>query len=428
MASTNALVIRDVAVFDSEAGVVTPSQDVTVQDGLVTRVAPASGPTTDLPPGTSTIDGTGRTLIPGLIDAHWHASFATVPLLVALTADVGYVYAKAVVSARDTLLRGFTTVRDLGGPTFGLKRAIDEGVVPGPRIFPSGAFISQTGGHGDFRLPYETPRGVVGHLSRGEIIGAAVIADGPAEVLRAAREQLMHGASQLKLMAGGGVASSYDPLDVSQYTFAELRAAVEAAENWGTYVTVHAYTPHAVRMAVEAGVRCIEHGQLLDEPTIALLAERDVRLCLQPFLDDDDAPPLSGPSREKFERMVAGTDTAYELAIKHGVHVAFGTDVLFEPALARRQGAMLAKLTRWYSPAEVLQLATVRNAELLALSGERNPYPGRLGVVAEGAIADLVLVDGDPVADLSLVGRPDETFVAILQGGRLVKGEELAAA
>jgi len=294
MTSTSTLVVRGVAVFDSEAGVVTPPQDVTVRDGLVARVVPAG--TDDVPPGTPTIDGTGRTLLPGLIDAHWHASFATVPLLVALTADVGYVFAAAVVSARDTLLRGFTTVRDLGGPSFGLKRAIDEGVVPGPRIYPSGAFISQTGGHGDFRLPYETPRGVVGHLSRGEIIGAAAIADGPAEVLRAAREQLMHGASQLKLMAGGGVASSYDPLDVSQYTFAELRAAVEAAENHGTYVTVHAYTPHAVRTAVEAGVRCIEHGQLLDEPTIALLAERGVRLCLQPFLDDDDAPPLSRSS------------------------------------------------------------------------------------------------------------------------------------
>jgi imidazolonepropionase-like amidohydrolase len=426
MTSTSTLVVRGVAVFDSEAGVVTPPQDVTVRDGLVARVVPA-GTDDDVPPGTPTIDGTGRTLLPGLIDAHWHASFATVPLLVALTADVGYVFAAAVVSARDTLLRGFTTVRDLGGPSFGLKRAIDEGVVPGPRIYPSGAFISQTGGHGDFRLPYETPRGVVGHLSRGEIIGAAAIADGPAEVLRAAREQLMHGASQLKLMAGGGVASSYDPLDVSQYTFAELRAAVEAAENHGTYVTVHAYTPHAVRTAVEAGVRCIEHGQLLDEPTIALLAERGVRLCLQPFLDDDDAPPLSGPSRKKLEQMVAGTDTAYALAIEHGVDVAFGTDVLFEPALARRQGAMLAKLTRWYSPAEVLQLATIRNAELLAMSGARNPYPGRLGVVAEGAIADLVLVDGDPVADLSLVGRPDEAFVAIVKDGRLVKGEELVS-
>jgi imidazolonepropionase-like amidohydrolase len=274
----------------------------------------------------------------------------------------------------------------------------------------------------------ETPRGIAGHLSYSEIVGAAVIADGEEEVLRGAREMLRRGASQLKLMAGGGVASSYDPLDVSQYTERELRAAVDAAENWGTYVTVHAYTPRAVRTAIAAGVRCIEHGQLLDEETVALMAEKDIWWCLQPFLDDEDAPPLAGPNRAKFLQMVQGTDSAYELAIKHQVRVAFGTDILFDAKLATRQGAQLAKLTRWYSAAEVLQKATVRNAELLALSGPRNPYPGRLGVVAEGAIADLILVDGDPVADISLIARPEQSFLAIIKGGQLVTGAQLLAA
>lgn len=423
MGDPKALLIADVVVFDSEAGRLTAPMDVTVRDGVVARVAPAGAARDDVP----AIDGTGRTLLPGLIDAHWHATFATIPLQAAMAADPGYLFATAVHGAHRTLMRGFTTVRDLGGPAFGLKRAIDEGIVPGPRILPSGAFISQTGGHGDFRLPYEVPRGVTGHLSHGEIMGASAIADGPAEVLRATREQLRQGASQLKLMAGGGVTSSYDPIDVSQYTAAEFRAAVEAAENWGTYVTVHAYTPRAVRTAVEAGVACVEHGQLLDDATVATMAEHGVWWSLQPFLDDGDVVALPGPNREKFLRMVAGTDRAYAMAIEHGVKVAFGTDVLFDPRLAERQGAMLAKLTRWYSPAEVLQLATVRNAELLALSGERHPYPGRLGVVAEGALADLVLVDGDPLADLSLVGRPDEAFVAIVKDGRVVKGAELVA-
>ncbi len=154
-------------------------------------------------------------------------------------------------------MRGFTTVRDLGGPSFGIKQAIDQGSIPGPRIYPSGAFISQTGGHGDFRLPNEVPRGIAGHLSYSEIVGAAVIADGEVEVLRGAREMLRRGASQVKLMAGGGVASNYDPLDVTQYTVREIRAAVDAAENWGTYVTVHAYTPRAVRAAIER--RCALH-------------------------------------------------------------------------------------------------------------------------------------------------------------------------
>nr|WP_245354212.1 amidohydrolase family protein [Brachybacterium sacelli] len=356
-------------------------------------------------------------MIPGLIDAHWHAAFASIAPGAAMSGDAGYLFATAVVGARSALQRGFTTVRDLGGPTHGLKKAIDDGITPGPRIHPSGAFISQSGGHGDFRMPHEVPRGVSGHLSHSETAGAAVIADGEAEVLRASREVLRQGASQLKLMAGGGVASHYDPLDVSQYTVTEMRAAVSAAENWGTYVTVHAYTPRAIRTAVEAGVRCIEHGHLIDEETAALLAEHDVWWCLQPFLDDEDAVPMTGPNKRKQLAMVAGTDRAYQLAIDHGIKVAFGTDTLFDAKLATRQGAQLAKLTRWYTPAQALQQATLHNAELLQLSGERNPYPGTFGVVEEGAVADLVLVDGDPLADISLLSRPDEAFTTILKGG-----------
>jgi imidazolonepropionase-like amidohydrolase len=410
--------ITNVSVFDSIAGRVDGPFDVTTGDGTIASVRPA-GPDA---PGGRRIDGTGKTLIPGLIDAHWHTTFTTIPAVVAGLGELGYVFAQAVVSVRDTLMRGFTTVRDLGGPSFGIKQAIDQGSIPGPRIYPSGAFISQTGGHGDFRMPNEVPRGIAGHLSYSEIVGAAVIADGEAEVLRGAREMLRRGASQLKLMAGGGVASDYDPLDVTQYTEREIRATVDVAGNWGTYVTVHAYTPHAVRTAIAAGVRCIEHGQLLDEETVALMAENDIWWCLQPFLDDEDAPQLAGPNRAKFLQMVAGTDDAYRLAIKHRVRVAFGTDTLFDAKLAARQGAQLAKLTRWYSPAELLQQATARNAELLALSGPRNPYPGRLGVVEEGAIADLILVDGDPVADISLITRPGKSFLAIIKGGQLVTG------
>lgn len=416
MVQTHELRITNVNVFDSVEARMTGPMDVTVRGNLIASLTPPGS--TDFT--GQTIDGTGKTLMPGLIDAHWHAMFTTVPAAVAQTSDIGYVVARAIVSAEDTLSRGFTSVRDLGGPVFGLKQAIDEGLVPGPRIYPSGGFISQTGGHGDFRLPHEVPRGICGHLSYTEIIGAAVIADGEAEVLRGAREMLRRGASQLKLMAGGGVTSDYDPLDVSQFTLTEMRAAVEAAENWGTYVTVHAYTPRAIRTAVAAGVRCIEHGQLIDEDTAALLAEKDIWWSLQPFLGDEDTVPLPPENQAKLEQMTAGTDTAYQLAIKHHVKIAFGTDILFAPSLASRQGAMLAKLTRWFTPAEVLQQATFHNAELLALSGPRNPYPGRLGVVTEGAMADLILVDGDPVADISLIARPDDAFTAIIKDGRLV--------
>lgn len=413
------LTIANANVFDSVDGRITGPMDITVRDGLVASVTPAGS--TEL--SDLKIDGTGKTLMPGLIDAHWHAAFTTIPAEVLLLGDVGYVFARAVVSAGETLLRGFTTVRDVGGPVFGIKQAIDEGAIPGPRIFPAGGFISQTGGHGDFRLPHEVPRGVAGYLSYGEIIGAAVVADGEAEVLRGVREMLRRGASQIKLMAGGGCASPYDPLDVTQFTQAEMHAAVEAAENWGTYVTVHAYTPRAIRTAVAAGVRCIEHGHLIDEETVALLADKGIWWCLQPFDGDEYVTSLPEANQRKFHEMVAGTDTAYNLAKKHGVRVAFGTDTLFDANLASRQGAQLAKLTRWYTPAEVLQQATFHNADLLAMSGPRNPYPGRLGVVAEGALADLILVDGDPVADISLITRPDQAFTAIIKGGRLAKGE-----
>jgi imidazolonepropionase-like amidohydrolase len=418
-ASVARTLFRDVRVFDSRAGRVTGPQDVLVEGNTIRSMAPP-GAAPDAGPGTVVIEGNQRTLMPGLIDAHWHSAFAAVPLQVAMTADPAYIHLVAGRTATETLLRGFTTVRDCGGPVFGLKRAIDAGVLPGPRIFPSGAMISQSGGHGDFRMPYEIPRGVCGCLAHAELVGAARIADGVPEMLRAAREQLMLGASQLKLMAGGGVASSYDPLDVTQYTESELHAAVEAAENWGTYVTVHAYTPRAVQQAIRAGVRCIEHGQLLDEETIELIAAEQIWWCPQPFLDDEDAPSLTGANRAKFLQMTAGTETAYELIRKHDVRVGWGTDTLFDPVLTTKQGKQLAKMVRWFTPAETLTMVTATNADMLALSGPRNPYPGALGVVEEGALADLLLVDGDPVQDITLLSRPETSLSVIMKDGVVV--------
>jgi imidazolonepropionase-like amidohydrolase len=416
-----ATLFRQVRVFDSERGVLSAPSDVLVEGATIARVA-ASPLTVAGGDRLTVVEGDGRVLLPGLIDAHWHAMFAAAPFAAALAADVGYMTLIAAREAGATLLRGFTTVRDAGGPSFALKRAIDEGVVPGPRIYPSGAMISQTGGHGDFRPAYEVPRAAGDPLSNSERTGAVAIADSPDDVRLRTREALRQGASQVKLMAGGGVASPFDPLDVTQYTEAEVRAAVEAAENWGTYVAVHAYTPRAIRMAVAAGVKSIEHGHLIDAPTTELLAAEGVWLCLQPFLDDEDSPALPDAERRaKLELLFAGTDTAYTLAKRHGVRVAFGTDILFDAALAARQGAQLVKLVRWYTPAEVLTMATAGNAALLALSGPRNPYPGVLGVVREGALADLLLVDGDPTIDLGLLADPERNLAVIMKHGRLVK-------
>ena len=230
--------------------------------------------------------------MPGLIDNHWHAMLVRATPAQAF-GDVGYNNLVAGDEATDTLMRGFTTVRDVGGPVFGLKRAIDEGIVKGPRIYPSGAMITVTSGHGDFRQLTDLPRTIGGMLTRMEQIGGAMVADSPDEVRVRVREQLMQGASQVKLTAGGGVSSPFSPIDVTTFTEAELRAAVEAAENWGTYVAAHAFTPAAIQRAIAAGVKCIEHGFLMDEATAKLIAEKGIWLSLQPLPEELEAG-LSG--------------------------------------------------------------------------------------------------------------------------------------
>jgi imidazolonepropionase-like amidohydrolase len=409
----------NVRVFDGKGAAISAPTTVLVRGNQIAAIGADAQPTRA---DATRIDGGGRTLMPGLIDAHTHMMFANISQIAALTADLGFVQIAAGKGATEMLMRGFTSARDMGGPVFGLKRAIDSGVVPGPRIWPAGAFISQTGGHGDFRLPNDMPARP-GDFTYTERIGAAAIADSPDLVRQRAREQLTLGASQIKLMAGGGVSSTYDPLDVTQYTVAELRAAVEAAENWGTYVTVHAYTPRAVRQAVEAGVKCIEHGQLLDEATAKLMAEKGIWWSLQPFLDDEDSIPFPAGSANRTKQLTvtSGTDKAVELARKHKVRTAWGTDTLFDAKLAARQGAQLTKMVRWYPPIEVLKMATHDNAQLLALSGARAPYPGKLGVVEAGALADLLLVDGDPVANIELLKDPQKNLLVIMKDGRLYK-------
>jgi imidazolonepropionase-like amidohydrolase len=255
-------------------------------------------------------------------------------------------------------------------------------------------------------------------LTRMEMIGGSMIADSPDEVRIRAREQLMQGASQIKLTAGGGVSSPHSPLDVSTFTEAELRAAVEAAENWGTFVCVHAYTSAAIVRSIAAGVRCVEHGHLMDEATAQLMAEKGVWLSTQPFLDTGSggAAALGPAEQAKKAQVIAGTSRVYPLAKKYGIKTAFGTDILFSAAEAAQQGARLASLATWYAPAEALAMATSVNAELLAMTGLRNPYPGKLGVVEEGAYADLLLVDGDPLTDLGLVADP-ANFDVIMKDG-----------
>jgi imidazolonepropionase-like amidohydrolase len=414
-------VFQNVRVFDGKGGALSGPTNVQVRGNKIERISVDPAPT-DAGTTALLIDGSGRTLMPGLIDMHWHTMLVRPTPVQLLTGDIGHLNLVAGAEATATLMRGFTTVRDVGGPAFGLKRAIDQGIVAGPRIYPSGAIITITSGHGDFRQPFEVPRTLGAPQSRGELLGAAMIADSPDEVRVRVREQLMQGATQIKLTAGGGVASPHSPLDASTFTEAELRAAVEAAENWGTYVTVHAYTSASIQRAIAAGVKCIEHGHLMDEATAKLIAEKGVWLSMQAFPDElAYAFPPGSFEREKAMEVFAGTDKTYQLAKKHKIKTAFGTDILFSPALAQIHGKLLTKLIQWYTPAETLAMATGTNAQLLTLSGKRNPYPGTLGVVEEGALADLLLVDGDPLADIKLLEDPEKNLLVIMKDGRVFK-------
>ena len=258
--------------------------------------------------------------------------------------------------------------------------------------------------------------------SRVEQIGGSAIADSPDEVRLRVREQLMLGATQIKLTAGGGVASPNSPIDVSTFTLPELRAAVEAAENWGTYVTAHAFTPAAIQRSIAAGVRCIEHGFLMDEATAKLMASKGVWLSTQPLPEElRQGFPVGSVQRAKADEVWPGIARTYELAKKYKLKTAFGTDVLFSQALAQQQGAILASLVRWYTPAEALVMSTGTNAQLLAMSGKCSPYAGKLGVVEEGALADLLLIDGNPLENIKLIEDPAKNFLVIMKDGKLYK-------
>jgi len=372
--------------------------------------------------GQQPMDAGGRTLIPGLIDAHWHSLFAIIPQARLLQSDIGYMNLAAAQGNRDALLRGFTTVRDVGGNVFALKKATDEGMIDGPRIYPSGGYISQTSGHGDFRGPNEVPVHPCSTLHYLSATGISLIADGVPEVIKRTREVLRSGATQIKAMAGGGVSSLYDPLDVTEFIFEEIKAIVDVARTWNTYVAVHAFTDAAVRQCLEAGVLSIEHGHLLQEETIKLMAEKGAWLSMQPILDDEDAIPFPDPiSRAKYIQVTEGTDNTYNLAKKYNVKLAWGTDVLFDPELAKKQGKLLAKLKRWFTPYETLKMATYDNAQLFKMCGPRDPYPGELGIVAEGALADLLLVNGNPLENLDLVADPEQNLAVIMKDGQIYK-------
>jgi imidazolonepropionase-like amidohydrolase len=413
------IVFTDVRVFDGTSDRLSGPTKVLVRGNVIAAIGEDANPAAA---DAVVIEGRGRTLMPGLIDNHVHMMFNSLSPAQMSDPAMGLeqVMRLSAGQAQAMLLRGFTAVRDVGGPSFELKRLIDSGKIMGPRIWPSGPMISQTSGHADLRGPNEPSRRFTGKVPLAEQVWASVIADGRDEVLTAVRENLRLGASQIKIAAGGGTSSEYDPLDVTQYTLDEMKAAVDAASDWNTYVTVHAYHPKSVRRAIEAGVKVIEHGNLLDEDTLKLMAEKGIWLSGQMLVDSTEA--MDPRRREKRKPVIEGQQIVWPMAKRLGVKLAWGTDFLFEPDLNAQQNAYILRLKPHFTPAELLRLVTAQNAELLALSGPRTPYEGRLGVVAEGALADLILVEGDPLADIDLIGDPERNFVVIMKDGKIVKG------
>lgn len=414
------VLITNARIFDGSHEALAIGMSVLVEGNKITRIAKSI----PAPSGATVIDAKGRVLMPGLIDAHWHTMYTFWPISKVVSSDMGLLSLAAAKAHKETLMRGFTTVRDAGGPSLPIAKATDSGLIEGPRIYPSGAPISQTSGHGDFRDPLNIPEDKNAVLDYLQKNGHTLIADGVPEVIKRTREVLRMGASQIKAMAGGGVASYYDPLDVTEYTFEEAKAIVDVAKTWNTYVMIHANTDAAIQQWVAAGAKSVEHGLFIEENTAKLMAEKGVWWSMQPLdATGEDAFRFESPiSTAKYGKAVAGVEKVVGLAKKYKVKIAFGTDMQWDPTLAPKQGKFLAKLKKWFTPYEVLKIATHDNAQLLKMSGPRDPYPdGDLGVVMEGAYADLLLVDGNPLENLDLVADADKNFVVIMKDGKIYK-------
>lgn len=424
----NKILIKNVNVWDGSSDKLDQNRGVLIEDNLIVKV----GKSIAEPDGAIVIDGGGKTLIPGLSDVHVHLSANMASSEARNDAHWMYTSIRTAKAAENFLMLGFTTVRDLGGPVFGIKRAVDEDLTPGPRIYPSGAYISQTSGHGDMRRGNEPSV----HLSGGQmhpadLLGWAFVVDGVPEVLKAARENLRKGASQLKVMAGGGIASDFDPIHSVQFTSEELEAAVQAAADWDTYVAVHIYESKGAIRALNAGVKCLDHGHLLNEETIKLIKEKEAWLVPQAFWTETPASfwvpgkdKIPEALNKKIQPVLEGTDTVFKLAKKYDINVGFGSDAYGDLGYESYALTEFTTRTQWYSPLEILKQATTGNARLLSLSGRINPYTeGKLGVIEAGAYADLLIYEGNPLEDIEVIAQPDKTLKLIMKDGKIYKNE-----
>ncbi|MDR1205181.1 MAG: amidohydrolase family protein [Peptococcaceae bacterium] len=420
--------IRRADVFDGKSTRLREQVNIVIEDNLIREIVPGDVPAENF---EAVYDAKGYTVIPGLVDAHVHLSWHSTELD---RMRVDEVAVRAARVAEIMLLKGFTTVRDAGGLTYGVKKCIDGGIIPGPRVFPSNAYISQTCGHGDGRssraqsvLPGDRP------ISPFLLSGASVIADGVPEMLKAAREQLFLGASQIKLMAGGGFSSRYDPIRTLQFSLEEMRAAVGAAEDFGTYVMAHIYTPAAMRRAAQAGVKSFEHATFIDEETARVIQDQGIWICPCPQFGGEPSeegapapkPPTSKPPNPydtEYIEKSRNPEQATELINRFNLPIVFGTDVGFSlEFIAAGQLKDFRAYKKRFGSHKGLVSATGAAHELLKLSTSQNPYPqGKIGVLTAGAFADLLFVRGNPAEDLAILAdRGNIAF--IMKDGRVYK-------
>jgi imidazolonepropionase-like amidohydrolase len=400
------VLLENARLLDAEAGELRDGASVLVEGERIVEVSERGIRAAD----ARRIDVAGRTLMPGLIDAHVHCAITTLNLGAMTSKPTTLVAHEAGRILTSMLRRGFTTVRDAGGADWGLAQAVDRGLVEGPRIFYSGRVLSQTGGHGDFSPREEPPRLCACHIHPS---GFSHVADGVAAVRKAEREELRRGATQVKIMASGGVASPSDPIWNLQYSPEEMRAIVEEAEGWRTYAMAHAYTPEAIRRAVDAGVRTIEHGNLIDRATAEHMRARGAFLVptlVTYFAIDELGRKLGFPavSQAKVKDVLDQGLASLEIARVAGVPMGFGTDLLGETH--DQQSREFQIRAEVLSAADVIRSATVVNARILNREGE-------LGVIAPGALADLLIVDGNPLESLSLLAEPHKHLRMVMKAG-----------
>jgi imidazolonepropionase-like amidohydrolase len=398
------LLLHNATLIDGTGADPRSGVSVLVEDGRIARIAPAGA--LQKPPDATVIECFGRFLLPGLTDAHVHFS-ATEPDGRA-TMPLAAFALRVATFIEETLDQGFTTVRDAGGLDPAWAQVVAKGLLRGPRILPSGAFLSQTGGHGDWRAPHQE---AIEH-GIGGLVAGFIICDGADEVRRAARDQLRRGATQIKVMASGGAASPTDPIDATQFTVDELRAAVEEASVRDTYVLAHAYHPKSIANCLEAGVRSIEHGNLLDEETAQRMARDGAFLVptlvtYEVLSERGEKLGMARSSVEKIRYVAAGGEDAIRMAMAAGVRVGSGSDLLGEPM--REKARELVLQARVMGPMGAIVAATKTNAELFGLAD-------RIGTVEEGKQADLVVVDGDPLSHIGVLADAERIRVVVKEG------------